>query len=72
MGLLVAQGVAGMVALIAVAWAISENRRAFPWRTAAIGLAVQIALALLLIKLPGSQTLFGLDWKRSRRTRTGN
>ena len=58
MGLLVFQGIAGMVALVAVAWAISENRRVFPWRTAAIGLAVQIALAVLLIKLPGSQTLF--------------
>lgn len=58
MGFLVVQGIVGMAALIAAAWAISENRRAFPWRTAAIGLAVQFALALLLIKLPGSQTLF--------------
>ena len=58
MGLLAVQGIAGLVVIVAAAWAISENRRAFPWRTAAIGLAVQIALALLLIKLPGSQILF--------------
>ena len=58
MGLLAVQGIAGMVALLAVAWAISENRGAFPWRTVAIGLVVQVALALLLTKLPGSQILF--------------
>ena len=52
------QGIIGIAGLVALAWAISENRRAFPWRTAAIGLAVQIALALLLIKLPGSQVVF--------------
>ncbi|MXY22107.1 MAG: nucleoside:proton symporter [Dehalococcoidia bacterium] len=52
------QGIIGLVGLVALAWAISENRRSFPWRTAAIGLAVQFALALLLIKLPGSQIVF--------------
>ncbi len=52
------QAIAGIAALIALAWAISENRRGFPWRTAAAGLLLQFALALLLIKLPGSQTVF--------------
>ena len=52
------QGLIGIVGLIAFAWAISENRRAFPWRTAAVGLVVQVLLALLLIKLPGSQIVF--------------
>ena len=52
------QGLIGLVGLVVFAWAISENRRAFPWRTAAIGLAVQVLLALLLIKLPGSQIVF--------------
>lgn len=58
MQLVAIQGIIGLVGLVALAWAISENRRAFPWRTAAIGLVVQIALALLLIKLPGSQIVF--------------
>ena len=58
MQLVAIQGIIGIAGLIALAWAISENRRAFPWRTAAIGLAVQFALALLLIKLPGSQIVF--------------
>ena len=52
------QGIIGLVGLVALAWAISENRRAFPWRTAAIGFVVQFALALALIKLPGSQIVF--------------
>ncbi|HCX69498.1 MAG TPA: nucleoside:proton symporter, partial [Rhodobiaceae bacterium] len=41
--------------IIALAWALSENRRAFSLRTVAVGLAVQIALALLLLKVPASQ-----------------
>ena len=52
------QALAGIAALVALAWAISENRRGFPWRTVVAGLLVQFALALLLIKLPGSQVVF--------------
>ena len=52
------QGLIGIAGLILLAWALSENRRAFPWRTAAIGLVMQVLLALLLIKLPGSQVVF--------------
>ena len=54
------QAVLGIVLIIAVAWALSENRRAFPVRTAAAGLIVQFALAALLIKVPGSQIVF--EW----------
>ena len=52
------QAVVGIVGLIAIAWAISENRRVFPWRTAVVGLAVQFGLALLLLKVPNSQVVF--------------
>ena len=58
MQFLAIQAMAGMAGLIALSWAISENRRAFPWRTAVVGLLVQFALALLLTKLPGSQIVF--------------
>ncbi len=54
------QAVLGIILIIAVAWALSENRRAFPRRTVAAGLIVQIALAALLIKVPGSQIVF--EW----------
>lgn len=49
------QSAFGLAFIIALAWAFSENRRAFSLRTVAVGLAVQIALALLLLKVPVSQ-----------------
>ena len=52
------QPVVGIAALIGVSWAISDNRSAFPWRVVGAGLALQFALAALLIKLPGSQIVF--------------
>ena len=52
------QPVIGILGLIALAWAISENRRVFPWRTAVAGLVVQFGLALLLLKVPNSQIVF--------------
>lgn len=54
----VLQGVLGLLVMVAAAWAISENRRALPWKTVAVGLALQIALALLLLKLPAARELF--------------
>ncbi len=43
-------GVLGLVAFIALAWAISENRRRFPWRTVSAGLALQFILAWLVLR----------------------
>ena len=50
------QPILGLVALIAFAWVISENRRRFPWRMLVAGLVLQFGLALLLTKVPGAQT----------------
>lgn len=52
------QPLLGLAAVVAFAWGISENRRRFPLRGTAAGLTVQLALALLLLKLPGSQIAF--------------
>ena len=52
------QPVLGLAVLIGFAWLIGENRRAFPWRTAAAGLAAQLGLALLLLRLPAAQAFF--------------
>ena len=41
-----------MAALLALAWAVSENRRAIPWRVVIGGLVLQCGLAVLLIYLP--------------------
>jgi len=46
------QSALGVVALIAFAWMISENRRAIAWRSVAASLALTIALAALLLKVP--------------------
>ncbi len=37
--------------MILLAWAVSENRRRFPLRVVAVGIAMQVGLALLLLKL---------------------
>ena len=46
------QSLLGVFALLALAWALSENRRAILWRTVAMGLALTVALALLMLKVP--------------------
>jgi CNT family concentrative nucleoside transporter len=46
------QSALGIGAILLAAWAMSENRRAFPWRIVLAGLAIEIALALLLLKIP--------------------
>ena len=46
------RSLAGIAALLAVAWCLSEDRWRVPWRTVAGGVALQAALALLLIGFP--------------------
>jgi CNT family concentrative nucleoside transporter len=53
------QSAFGIVALLALAWILGENRRAVSLRQAAIGLAVTFATAVVLIKLPGVAHVFG-------------
>jgi CNT family concentrative nucleoside transporter len=52
------QSAFGMVALLAIAWIISENRRAVFWRQAAIGLGVTFATAVLFLKVPAAGAAF--------------
>jgi CNT family concentrative nucleoside transporter len=46
------QSAFGMLALLAIAWAISENRGAVSLRRAAVGLTVTFATAALFLKVP--------------------
>lgn len=56
------QSLAGILAILTLAWLLSENRRAFPLRTVATGLALQFALALTLLKVPAARNaLFSLN-----------
>ncbi len=40
------------------AWAISENRSAASWRVAVTGIAMQIAIAAILLRLPAARFVF--------------
>jgi CNT family concentrative nucleoside transporter len=56
------QSLLGIGAILLVAWLVSENRRAFPFRTVIVGVAMQVALALLLLKVPVARDgLFALN-----------
>ncbi|HEX4637476.1 MAG TPA: nucleoside transporter C-terminal domain-containing protein [Rhizomicrobium sp.] len=46
------QSLLGICVLIALAWAVSEDRKAFRWRFVIGTLLLQAALALLLLKVP--------------------
>jgi len=54
----VIQGLAGIAGLLLLAFIFSENRRAIPWRAIWAGLALQLVLALLLLKLPFAKDAF--------------
>jgi concentrative nucleoside transporter, CNT family len=54
----VIQALAGIAGLLFLAWLFSEKRREVPWRAIAAGLVLQIALALILLKLPGVNEAF--------------
>ena len=52
------QSVAGLVVFGLVAWSISENRSKVRLKTVSIGLGLQLAVGLLLLKLPFFRDLF--------------
>src|SRR4051812_40434504 len=48
----------GLVAIIALTWLISSNRKLFPWRTVIWGMILQFAFALFILKTPIGLQLF--------------
>ena len=52
------QALAGIGGILLIAWLLSENRKAVAWRPILAGLALQLALALLLLKLPFAKDAF--------------
>jgi len=48
----------GVLAMIAIAWAVSVERRRMPWRTVLFGLGIQLGLALLLLKTAAGSVFF--------------
>ena len=53
------QSLLGLVVLIACAWALSNNRRRFPWRAVTWGVGLQFLFALFILKTPVGEALFG-------------
>lgn len=51
------QSILGIAVIIAIAWALSEDRKAFNWRMVAGTLLLQAAIALLLLKAPVAREL---------------
>ena len=54
------QSAFGVVALLAIAWAFSESRRAVAWRQVGIALAVTIVTAVILLKIPQVAAAFAV------------
>ncbi len=52
------RGILGMVALILIAFLFSSNRRAINWKTAGIGLGIQLLIAIGVLKVPFIQAIF--------------
>lgn len=50
--------VAGIAGLLSIAWLASEKHAAVPWRAVLSGLALQLVLALLLLRLPFAKDVF--------------
>lgn len=48
----------GLLILIGIAWVLSERRNAIPWRLVVWGLALQFALALLILTTPLRTVIF--------------
>jgi len=54
------QSAFGFFALIGIAWLLSEDRRAFPWRIVISGIVLQAVFAALLLKVPLFKSFFFL------------
>jgi concentrative nucleoside transporter, CNT family len=53
-----AQSLLGIFVLLALAWTVSEERRAVAWKQAAIALAVTFVTAAIMLKMPGTSGVF--------------
>ncbi|MSU20186.1 MAG: Na+ dependent nucleoside transporter domain protein [Pedosphaera sp.] len=48
----------GLVAIVGLAWALSEKRRLFPWRTVISGIAMQFAIAVFVLRTDAGLSFF--------------
>lgn len=57
----------GLVVFVVLAWALSEKRRCFPWRTMLSGLGLQMIFGVLILRTQLGHDLFALLDKMFRR-----
>ncbi len=50
--------VLGLFAILFCAWLLSAHRTKFPWRIAALGLMMQVVLAIIILKVPSGRIVF--------------
>ena len=50
----------GILSILGVSFAMSNNRKAISWRLVFVGLGIQLALALMILKVPGFTDVFAL------------
>lgn len=56
------QGILGVLVFLLLAYSLSERRQDVEWRFVAVGLTLQVALAVVLLKIPYvSDVLFGIN-----------
>ncbi|MBU4185071.1 MAG: nucleoside:proton symporter [Proteobacteria bacterium] len=55
---MIIQSIAGLMVFVILAWAMSENRKKVSIKTVAIGLALQLAVGMVLLKLPFFRDFF--------------
>ncbi len=53
-------GLVGIAVVLGAAYLMSNNRKKINWRLVGIGLGLQFALALLILKVPGTRDAFNL------------
>ena len=57
------RGILGLVSILALAFALSSDRRAINWRTVGVGLALQLVFGVIILKGPAMSTAFApLGW----------
>ncbi len=54
------RGLLGLFSLVVIAFIFSANRKAINWKTAGIGLGIQLILAIGILKVPAIQWFFNV------------
>ncbi|MEN8789040.1 MAG: nucleoside transporter C-terminal domain-containing protein [Flavobacteriaceae bacterium] len=54
------RGILGLFSLVVIAFIFSANRKAINWKTAGIGLGIQLVLAIGILKVPAIQWFFNV------------